>query len=111
MPPTAIWLTEERFAHGRGRLFLGNADHALNDEWCNANQVRQHSPSLHAFVVLRVLLPGGRDRPKPLLPSRGASFPTPRGMFCQKPRPITVVSMVCLPGGSFEEAATQHQQL
>ena len=55
MPPTAVWITPERFPHGRGRLFLGNVDHALNDHWCDTNQVRQRYHSCHAFVVLRIL--------------------------------------------------------
>jgi hypothetical protein len=55
MPPTAIWITPERFPHGRGRLFLGNVDHALDDHWCDTNQVRQRYHSCHAFVVLRIL--------------------------------------------------------
>ena len=84
MPPTAIWITPERYEHGRGRLFLGNVDHALNDEWCNRNQVRQRYHSFHAFVVLRILCGRAAATGRiPSFPAEGPVFRRREGMFCQ----------------------------
>jgi hypothetical protein len=84
MPPTAIWITPERFPHGRGRLFLGNVDHALDDHWCDTNQVRQRYHSFHAFVVLRILCGRAAATGRiPSFPAEGPVFRRREGMFCQ----------------------------